>query len=717
MRVASLPAIVLMGACCAGCVDFGLFPAQQTQVHNSSSLVQFLYPRGASPPAQDQVPQLRLPLRIGLSFLPPTAGTEFSSLDAARREALLERIREHFRRRPFVADISLIPDYYLASERGFQALQAVQRLYGVDLIALVSYDQVTHEQQNQWSLTYWTIVGSYFVRGERHDISTLVDLAVVDPQTRSLVLRAGGTATNHGNSTPMGERRDAREDSAKGFDAATAQMIDHMDAALVAFESEVRAGRAAVRVVHRTPFAGAGGGGGSIGYAELAVLLGLSALRLCSRIRRGGALVAALGSALACVILLGSHAARAADLYDARAEEPAAASLAPDQITGTDFRVLSPVHCDGLMHRYVIETPYGTFSAYGPLALRTRLQEISAFGTIARTSDAEVVLRSVTRGVQEDAGDALTIATHPVDTVTGIPRGIAHLFGGYWAQAQEVSGEARRVLAGAGSDSRSAEGSGGFGRIAQVQHAAGAAAQRYTDQYLGLSAAERRWYQRLRVDPYTTNSVLRRAVQRLARVDAAASFGMRFAPVGVPFAGEVHRALDAIYHEDPAMLRKRRHEALARLGLTPPQIERFENTLLLTPTRQSELIDAAQSLTGVQGREELLRHASAVTSEEEIEVFLDSTRMLLRYHAQHPLLRVMAGVRLPAAQRADGAIVLFGEFDDVQWTPAVAGYEQALREALPPAAPRELRLAGAVSERARAALQARGWAVADHADP
>jgi rhombotail lipoprotein len=58
-------------------------------------------------------------------------------------------------------------------------------------MALVSYDQVAHEDDNNWSLGYLTIVGAYVLKGTRHDVSTLVDLAVVDPATRSLVLRGG----------------------------------------------------------------------------------------------------------------------------------------------------------------------------------------------------------------------------------------------------------------------------------------------------------------------------------------------------------------------------------------------------------------------------------------------------------------------------------------------------------------------------------------------
>jgi hypothetical protein len=237
-------------------------------------------------------------------------------------------------------------------------------------------------------------------------------------------------------------------------------------------------------------------------------------------------------------------------------------------------------------------------------------------------------------------------------------------------------------------------------------------AKQYADRYLGLSAAERRWYAKLGVDPYTSNEVLRRAVGRLAKIDAAASLGMRFAPIGIPFAGEVSRALDAIYTEDPKVLRDRQRKALASYGLSPLEIERFENTLLLNPTRQTLLVNAVKALDGVAGRAELLRHATEVTSEVEIEVFLRSTGLLVRFSGQRLPARIIPGLRIPSAQLADGTVEVFGAFDAVQWTEDVAGYERAIRIALPSESPaKELWLAGSVSPRARAALEGLGWTV------
>jgi rhombotail lipoprotein len=143
----------------SGCADLACFSRCQRHTQNSTSLVEFLYPDGATPPPQDVQPQLHLPLRVGLAFLPSNGDNQIGP-DAAQKEALMQEIRKRFVSRKFIAEIVVIPDYYLRGKRGFEGLQGVQRLYGVDLMALVSYDQVAHEDDNHWSLGYITIVGA-----------------------------------------------------------------------------------------------------------------------------------------------------------------------------------------------------------------------------------------------------------------------------------------------------------------------------------------------------------------------------------------------------------------------------------------------------------------------------------------------------------------------------------------------------------------------------
>jgi rhombotail lipoprotein len=277
-----------------GCELFDPFACHgrrcESAAHSSSSLVGFLYPKGAQRlPAENSIPQLSLPVRVGIAFIPETSGSGAAGLEAARREEMLERIRKRFADRKFVSQIVVIPDYYLRGRSGFDSLEGIQRLYSVDVLALVSYDQVTYRDRNDWSLAYLTIVGAYVLKGSQHEVVTLMDLAVVDPASRSILLRAGGTNNRTKHTTAIEEERIQRDSQVEGFKTATDDLIEHFDAALTQFEADVRAGKANVRVATRAPgVAGpGGGGGGAFDGLSLAVLAGvLIFMRLRLRPRR-----------------------------------------------------------------------------------------------------------------------------------------------------------------------------------------------------------------------------------------------------------------------------------------------------------------------------------------------------------------------------------------------------------------------------------------------
>jgi rhombotail lipoprotein len=74
--------------------------------------------------------------------------------------------------------------------------------------------------------------------------------------------------------------RESRQEQAAGFVEAGNQMIEHFDAALTRFESEVRDGTANVRVVAQN----GQGGGGAFGLTELLILLAMNLRWLQQRI-------------------------------------------------------------------------------------------------------------------------------------------------------------------------------------------------------------------------------------------------------------------------------------------------------------------------------------------------------------------------------------------------------------------------------------------------
>ena len=240
----------------------------------SSSLVDFLYPSGEEPPKPPQtVPALELPIKVGLAFVPTRDGA--GALTEAERIALLDKVKEHFSGRDFIAEIQVIPEAYMRSGRGFQSMEQVARLYDLDVMALVSYDQVAHTAERSASFLYWTIVGAYVVEGNKNDVNTFVDTAVFDVPTRKLLFRAPGVSEVKSTSTLVGVESDMRAGQQKGFDRAMADMTVNLDKELDSFKERIHRDQS-VRVTHAPSYGGGGGGaGGPLSLAVLVLLVGM----------------------------------------------------------------------------------------------------------------------------------------------------------------------------------------------------------------------------------------------------------------------------------------------------------------------------------------------------------------------------------------------------------------------------------------------------------
>ena len=404
--------------------------------------------------------------------------------------------------------------------------------------------------------------------------------------------------------------------------------------------------------------------------------------------------------------LLPATPAHANEPFEVPPEQSPAALLPDFKVSGDNYHVVDPVLSDGLMHHYVVDSKYGKFDGYGKFAARIRIREVEALNELAKSSDIEIFAGGALTGVGNEIKTVGQVVKNPFKVVVGIPTGIGHMFQGYTAKGEELADSAKRSTSGTSSGAKS-------GNTASHAADAGAdAAKKYADHYLGVSAAERRWYEKLGIDPYTNNQTLKHAVSHAAKVDAAGNFGMRFVGMaGIPGIDIVQRSMDAIYHEDPAAIRKRNRETLATYGLTGDEIRQWQDAIHLSPTRQVLLMEAAKALDGIDGRAELFRHAIGLTSDAEAQVYVQSVGLLILAHRASPLARILPGVRLPTAARANGDVAVAGAFDALFWTLPVADGEAQIRQLLPPDlnGAHEFWLAGAASERAQKELEARGW--------
>lgn len=221
------------------CTAFWTAGPSGTREGVSSSLVDYLYPKGEiPPPASDNIPRLNLPLRAGIAFV-PGSGQSDAAISEATKTELLNRVKAAFKDREYIEHIEVIPETYLRSSKGFEGMQQVARLYGVDVMALVSYDQVSVRGDTKAAVLYWTIVGAYFIPGTENVVQTFVDTAVFDVSTRKLLLRAPGTDKREAQSTAVESDEKLREERVGSFTAAMDQMTANLSGELDLFEDRL----------------------------------------------------------------------------------------------------------------------------------------------------------------------------------------------------------------------------------------------------------------------------------------------------------------------------------------------------------------------------------------------------------------------------------------------------------------------------------------------
>lgn len=263
MKSISLLAISIFAFSLTGC--FASFAEKRGGT--SSSLVDYLYPKGEKPSVTtNEKPVLNLPLRVGIAFVPPNDYSD--GLSQASQVQLLEKVKAAFSKEEYISDIVIIPDTYLRGGKGFETLDQVARLHGTDIMALVSYDQISNLSDNKASILYWTIAGAYIIKGNKNDIQTFVDTAVFDLKTRKLLFRAPGI-NNISNTTTLVDAEDKiRKNEEKSFNAAVDDMNINLANELTRFKERIKNEKIA-EVRHSSS-----GGGGQINWLLL-VLTGL----------------------------------------------------------------------------------------------------------------------------------------------------------------------------------------------------------------------------------------------------------------------------------------------------------------------------------------------------------------------------------------------------------------------------------------------------------
>lgn len=374
--------------------------------------------------------------------------------------------------------------------------------------------------------------------------------------------------------------------------------------------------------------------------------------------------------------LLMSQAAFSGD-YDPETIKRSAADILPaDTLQGEHYTIVDEVEVSGFMNYFVVDSDYGQFTAVGNFNLERLLREIDAIAELKKMTSAGVGTDAVV-GVVTDTGKSVgALVTNPVGTVKNVGQGVSRLFKRTKKTTQDVGQQVSQDDSGAEGEAGE-EGADPGAEEGQAQPGVGTSV---ASSVLGIGRAHRKIAQELGVDPYSDNQVLQEELNRVAKISGSVGkVGKILMPI--PSAvGTATSVSNMVWGLSPVDLLIQNHETLEALGYDEPLIEAFFTNKYYSPTEQTMVVAAIQTLDQVENRKILIESASAVESKIEGEFMVWSILFAEYYQEQVGPLKefVMSPTGyIPIMITESGTSVVFAALDHLLWT---EGVEKTLAE-------------------------------------
>ena len=369
--------------------------------------------------------------------------------------------------------------------------------------------------------------------------------------------------------------------------------------------------------------------------------------------------------------------------------------LPADMLKGANYTVDSKVENDGYTNIYTIDSTYGSFTAYGDSMLADRLQEIEAITQLKEVSSSEAFAKAAAKQAIKPIESAAKIVEDPVGTVKGIPGGIKRKFENVGRFVKKQKQEKPEEEA----DSETS------------------AATQVTRDVLGVTAAHRKWAQKVGADPYTTNPVLQSELDRLAKVDSVASLGVKMAERKVPGVRPISRVYELAWGMDPQALQKMNEKRLTEMGVDEKLSQTFFQNKALTLTQQTMIVSALYELPKTENRSEWIRSAATAETERDAYLYTDSAHVISQMKAKgNPISRFVNNPRLIVLDSGKNLVGVLPA-DRIYWA---KGFAQALNQFekrhaadFKKGSVKQLWLSGETSGRFKKEMTARGWQITE----
>ncbi len=332
--------------------------------------------------------------------------------------------------------------------------------------------------------------------------------------------------------------------------------------------------------------------------------------------------------------------------------------LQPQYFQGPNFTVRNPVPTYSGSNRYTIDSDYGVFEADGNQMLVRRVAEINAMAKLQAMSQTKEFTQAAAQAAEVPLHVAQDLVTNPVSTISSVPRGI-------WGFINRAGEDVKEVTE--GQQNTAAEGNA-------------------VENMTGFSKTKRDLAIKLGVDPYTTNEVFQKELNKIAWPAFLGKFTVDLgmdAVGGVALSGAnwTNSLADALRDKSPTELRLMNLGLLMNnMGVARDDADAFLNNNAISPTTQTILVGALAQLGNIPGQAEFIRQAATSQDEHDAIAFQQSVQLMANLNNSSPVTRITHLNGLTICQTNDGTVVVPIQWDYAAWTPMTERFIAALKD-------------------------------------
>lgn len=272
-------------------------------------------------------------------------------------------------------------------------------------------------------------------------------------------------------------------------------------------------------------------------------------------------------------------------------------------LLGDHFQVNPLVVSYGYQNWFVIHSDFGTFEAHGNAMVPIRIGEIWALAEIEKIKNSKAFATALKSSIKAPFLAAKSLVMHPVDTLTGVPKGAYTLIRRLGNMVTDSRGDLE--------DSRAKE-------------------------IIGISDVKRKYAHKLGVNVYSDNKKLQKELNRVAWASFAGGLPVAIGTMGAGIAArtvittlKASKTLnDTMRDTTPEDLRKANRTYLIERGVAKDEVERFLALDHFSPRHQTAIVQSLSELPDV-GSPELLIRQCFLTEDTEGAFFVQQTAELM----------------------------------------------------------------------------------------